>query len=87
MRITRARPFFAPAAGLWPATQRKRGRAGAERFGWWAADREAPRKMSRLKIHLHVIARGVVFGFGVYAVIRVLVFASAYAGLLDWLHK
>ena len=43
--------------------------------------------MSRLKIHLHVIARAVVCGFGVYAVIRLLVFASARAGLLDWLHK
>jgi hypothetical protein len=43
--------------------------------------------MSRIKIHLHVIGRAVVFGFGAYAVIRLLVFASAQAGLLDWLHK
>ncbi len=41
--------------------------------------------MSKLKIHLHVIWRAVVFGLGVYAVIRVLVYASAHAGLLNWL--
>ena len=43
--------------------------------------------MSRIKIHLQVIWRAVAFGLGAYAVIRVLVFASAHAGLLDWLHK
>ncbi len=43
--------------------------------------------MGRMKIHLQVIWRAVAFGLGAYAVIRLLVFASAQAGLLDWLHK
>ena len=41
--------------------------------------------VTKLKIHLHVIWRAVVFGLGAYAVIRVLVYASAHAGLLNWL--
>jgi len=41
--------------------------------------------VSKLKIHLHVIWRAVAFGLGAYAVVRLLVYASAHAGLLNWL--
>jgi len=42
-------------------------------------------KLVPVKIHLQVLWRALVFGFGAYAVVRVLVFVTAHAGLLDWL--
>jgi len=41
--------------------------------------------VAKLKIHLQVIWRAVAFGLGAYAVVRLLVYASAHAGLLNWL--
>ena len=39
----------------------------------------------KIKLHLQVFWRALVFGLGAYAVVRGLVFVSAHAGLLDWL--
>lgn len=36
-------------------------------------------------VHLQVLWRAVVFGLAAYAVIRLLVYLSDQAGLLDWL--
>jgi hypothetical protein len=40
---------------------------------------------AKIVTHLQVFWRAAVFGLGAYAVIRVLVYLSQQAGLLDWL--
>ncbi|HEX9464681.1 MAG TPA: hypothetical protein VGB82_18935 [Alphaproteobacteria bacterium] len=40
-----------------------------------------------MKVHLQVVWRAVVFGLGVYAVVRLLVFVTAEAGVFDWLNR
>lgn len=40
-----------------------------------------------MKVHLQVFWRAIVFGLGAYAVVRLLVFLTAQAGVFDWLSK
>ena len=47
----------------------------------------AMRLLSRIVPHLQVFWRAAVFGLGAYVVIRVLIYLSDKAGLLDWLHR
>jgi len=42
---------------------------------------------AKIVTHLQVYWRAAVFGLGAYAVIRVAIYLSDKAGLLDWLHK
>lgn len=37
-----------------------------------------------MKVHLQVFWRALVFGLGVYAVVRALVFVTAEAGVFEW---
>ena len=43
------------------------------------------RVSSKITVHLQVFWRAAVFGLGAYAVIRVFIYLSRQAGILDWL--
>ena len=40
-----------------------------------------------MKVHLQVIWRAVVFGLGAYAVVQLLIFLTAKAGVFERLHQ